>query len=304
MDHRHRVAEVSVPVSLVAGWYDIFLAGQLDDFMVLQKAGRDPRITVGPWAHASLAVGGHMIRESVEFGLAHATGEQPPQRAPVRLFVMGADSWRDFPAWPPPGYEPTRFHLHPGGGLGTEVPAESAPDRFRYDPADPTPAAGGNRLGTGRTAGRVDNRALEARADVLTYTTPALEHDVEVIGEVAAEIWFRSSLAHADVFVRLCDVDERGRSHNVCDGLISRTDADQLSGVPVTLSPTAHRFLRGHRIRVQVSSGAFPHFNRNPGTGGPRATATELRVAEQRVHPDPDHPSAIVLPAQITEQAT
>jgi putative CocE/NonD family hydrolase len=142
----------------------------------------------------------------------------------------------------------------------------------------------------------VDNTALEARPDVLTYTTPPLEADTEVIGEVSAEVWFSSSLLFADVFVRLCDVDANGTSRNVCDGLTSVTGADEPGRVTVTLWPTAHRFKRGHRIRVQVSSGAFPRYARNPGSGEPRATATRLIAAGQSVYHDPDRPSAIILP--------
>jgi putative CocE/NonD family hydrolase len=208
---------------------------------------------------------------------------------------MGAEAWRDFDSWPPSAYAPQRFHLHPGGVLSTEPPpGDTAPDGYRYDPADPTPAVGGVRMV--RDSGRVDNTRLEARSDVLTYTTTALERDVEVVGEVSAEIWFRSSLPHADVFVRLCDVDPRGRSYNICDGLVSLTGADEITCAAVSLWPTAYRFKRGHRIRVQVSSGAFPRYARNPGTGEPHATATTLRTADQTVHHDPEHPSAIVLP--------
>lgn len=151
-------------------------------------------------------------------------------------------------------------------------------------------------MAVGVKSGRVDNTDLEARPDVLTYTTPALDKDVEVIGEVSAEIWFRSSLPYADVFVRLCDVDEEGRSTNVCDGLISLTDADETTCAKVRLWPTAYRFKRGHRIRVQISSGAFPRYNRNLGTGEPRATATTLRAADQQVLHTPAHPSAVILP--------
>ena len=299
IDHSHRVADVTVPVSSVGGWYDIFLPGQLRDFRALQDAGRTARLTVGPWSHVaggSIAV---VNAELFEFGLALARGEEPPDRAPVRLFVTGEERWRDFPSWPPPGYAAQRFHLQPAGGLSAEVPGEATPDRYRYDPADPTPALGGVRmaLGAGK-AGRVDNAKLEARPDVLTYTSAALTDDVEVIGEVSAEVWFRSSLPFADVFVRLCDVDAKGRSTNVCDGLASLTGADEVTRATVTLWPAAHRFRRGHRIRVQVSSGAFPRFNRNPGTGEPRGAATTLRAANQEVFHDGAHPSAILLPVR------
>jgi hypothetical protein len=303
-DHRHRVADVTVPASLVGGWFDVFLPGQLRDFTVLQAAGRTARLTVGPWPHADfLNVGGAAVRETLGFGLAYARGEQPQQRAPVRLYVMGhQEGWRDFPSWPPPGYPAQRFHLHPGGALATDPPGESAPDGYRYDPGSPTPAAGGVRLAPGIKAGRVDNTKLEARDDVLTYTTPVLDQDAEVTGEVSAEIWFRSSLPYADVFVRLCDVDGKGRSTNICDGLVSLTGADEISRATVTLWPTAYRLKRGHRIRVQVSSGAFPRYNRNLGTGEPRATATTVRAAQQQVFHDPRHPSCVILPIRPQEE--
>lgn len=299
VDHSHRVADIAIPVSSVGGWYDIFLPGQIRDHQALQTAGRQARLTVGPWSHTSRGVGVEAASEALGFGLAHARGEQPPERAPVRLFVMGEETWRDFPSWPPPGYAPQRFHLHPGGTLAADAAGESAPDGYRYDAADPTPAVGGVRLALGVKAGRVDNTRLEARPDVLTYTTATLDTDTEVIGEVSAEIWFKSSLPYADVFVRLCDVDDKGRSTNVCDGLVSLTGADRPSCATVRLWPTAYRFRRGHRIRVQVSSGAFPRYNRNPGTGEPRATATTLRAADQEVFHDPAHPSAVILPVRV-----
>jgi putative CocE/NonD family hydrolase len=149
-----------------------------------------------------------------------------------------------------------------------------------------------------RDSGRVDNTSLEARPDVLTYTTTVLDRDVEVVGEVSAEIWFRSSLPYADVFVRLCDVDPRGRSYNICDGLVSLAGADKLTRTTVPMWPTAYRFKRGHRIRIQVSSGAFPRYARNPGTGEPHTTARALRAANQSVYHDPERPSAIVLPVR------
>ena len=211
-----------------------------------------------------------------------------------RLYVMGQETWRDFDSWPPPGYPAQRFHLQPGHTLSAEPPEQSAPDRYRYDPTDPTPAVGGVRLSG--SAGRVKNAALESRSDVLTYTTAALEHDIDVIGEVSAEIFVRSSLPYADVFVRLCDVDPDGHSYNICDGLVSLTSADEISSANVQLWPTAYRFKRGHRIRVQVSSGAFPRYARNPGTGEPHATATTLQAADQHIYHDHGYPSAILLP--------
>ncbi|WP_284748251.1 CocE/NonD family hydrolase [Amycolatopsis sp. RTGN1] len=291
LDHSHRVPNVTVPVSSVGGWFDLFLPGQLRDFRALQASSPHPRLTIGPWTHVTSDA--TPIREALTFGLALARGQRPPERASVHLYVMGQEAWREFETWPPSGYAPQRFHLRPGGALSVDLPDESEPDRYRYDPNNPTPAVGGVRANGG---GRKDNTKLEARSDVLTYTTTVLDQDVEVVGEVSAEIWFRSSLPFADVFVRLCDVDGSGRSVNVCDGLTTLTNADELARATVRLWPTAYQFRRGHRIRVQVSSGAFPRYARNPGTGEPHASATRLRAAEQEVHHDPNHPSAIVLP--------
>lgn len=296
LDHRHRLADVTVPASLIGGWYDIFLPGQLLDYQALSSAGRPPRLTIGPWTHTSMEAGAVAMREAFEFGLPLARGEEPAPRTAVRLYVMGEETWRDFSSWPPPGCTPSRFHLQPGQALSADPPPGSAPDRYRYDPADPTPAVGGVRLAG--SMGPVDNTRLEARPDVLTYTTEVLPDDVEVIGEVSAEIWFRSSLKYADVFVRLCDVDPRGRSRNVCDRLVSLSGADEITLATVALWPTAYRFKRGHRIRVQVSSGAFPRYARNPGTGEPHATAVTLLPADQEVYHDPEHPSAVILPVR------
>ena len=149
---------------------------------------------------------------------------------------------------------------------------------------------------------RVDNRGLEARPDVLAYTSAPLAGDLTVMGEVTAELCVASSREHTDFFARLCDVDPTGVSLNICDRLLRVTPGvpepqpDGTLRVRLTLWPTAHLFRRGHRLRLQVSSGAHPRYSRNTGTGEPLATATTLARAEQRVFHDPGHPSAIVLP--------
>src|SRR5205807_7498943 len=142
-----------------------------------------------------------------------------------------------------------RWHLQPGGGLAETPPTGSAPDRFRYDPADPTPAVGGTSLSS--NSGARDNRALEARSDVLTYTTTPLDEDLEIIGPVFAAVHLTSSTGHFDVFVRLCDVGPSGRSVNVCDGIV-RCGPDTTQPVRVDLWPIAHRIRRLHRLRLEV----------------------------------------------------
>ncbi|MCY0989422.1 CocE/NonD family hydrolase [Nannocystis sp. ILAH1] len=303
-DFSEDVAHVAAPVQIVTGWYDIFLPWTLQDHAALVAAGRSPQLYVGPFAHADVGLMAAGLREGIGWLREHLLGERGAARAgAVRVCVMthgtnGVE--REFSAWPPAGAHERRFHLQPGGALAEAPPPASQPDRFRYDPVDPTPSVGGVLLG--REAGARDNRALEARADVCTYTSAPLERDLEIVGPVRAEVFFSSSTQWTDVFVRLCDVQPSGRSLNVCDGLLRLTpgrvekDADGVLRVPVELWPTAYRFPRGHRLRVQVASGAHPRFVRNLGTGEPLASGTRMVVAEQQVHHDPVRPSAIVLP--------
>ncbi len=302
VDFSLRVGEVTIPIYLMGGWYDIFLDWQLKDYQALRAAGRNPYLLIGPWVHGDISSYSTMTRETLTWLQAHLKGNTSKLReAPVRLFVMGANQWRTFSDWPPPAQN-ERWYLQPEGALAPTPPPTSEPDRYSYDPANPTPAVGGNSLGSRKHMGVKDNRKLEARADVLTYTSAVLEHDVEVIGPVTAELYVRSSLQHTDFFARLCVVQPSSKSINLCDGIIRLTpdcvvpQADGSLCIQIDIWPTAYHFRRGQRIRIQVSSGAHPRFTRNLGSGEPLATATKLRVAEQNVYHDPEHPSAILLP--------
>jgi len=293
------VQDVSVPVHLMGGWYDIFLPWQLRDYRTLREHGQRPFLTIGPWSHTSP----ELIlsqREIIPWLQAVARGKAEQYRpACVHIFVTGASVWREFSDWPPPGVRAQRFHLQSGFGLAPDLPPTSEPDHYRYDPVNPTPSLAGPLL-TGK-AHPTDNRSLEARADVLTYTSTPLEQALEVIGPVQADLFVQSSLEHTDFFVRLCDVDRQGKSINVCDALLRVTPGNPMPGPDQTLHltfdlwPTAHRFRPGHCLRVQVSSGAHPRYARNPGSGELLGTATKLLVADQSIYHDPAHPSAIIL---------
>ena len=305
VDFSHRVAEVQAPVYLMGGWYDLFLGWQLKDYQALRAAGKQPSLLVGPWTHTGAAGAGITVRESLAWLDTHVKGKSSRSReAPVRLYVMGENKWRDFTDWPPPA-ESQRWYLQPGGALSPEMPPASEPDRYRYDPADPTPAVGGNSLGSRKRMGPKDNRALEARPDVLVYTSAALEHDLEVIGPVTADLYIRSSREHTDFFARLCVVEKSGTSINLCDGILRLSpgsiapEPDGSLQIRVEVWPTAYHFRKGQRLRVQVSSGAHPRFVRNVGSGEPLATGTKLSVAEQIVYHDPAHPSALLLSVLI-----
>jgi uncharacterized protein len=294
------VAEVTAPVQLISGWYDIFLPWLLEDYRALRGAGREAQLIVGPWTHTAPGLAANSARESLGWLRAHLVGDRRRLRtAPVRIYVTGAREWREFEDWPPADAQTNRLYLQREGGLSGREPEPSAPDAFAYDPHDPTPSVGGPTLLARRPV--VDNRALESRDDVLTYTSAPLERRLEVIGPVTAEIHVRSTLPHFDVFCRVCDVLPSGVSLNVCDALTrfdpetSERSEDGVVKARLDLWPTAHRFDRGHRLRVQISSGAHPRYARNPGTGEPVATATRLERGLREVFHDPAHPSHVTL---------
>ncbi len=214
---------------------------------------------------------------------------------------MGADEWREYDAFPPAGQE-TPFYLQAGKALTTQLPpADSIPDTYRYDPADPTPSIGGAVLGR-EGAGARDNGTLEARSDVLIFSTEVLTEPLEIAGSVKLLLYGRSSLEYTDFFGRLCDVDGDGRSLNICDGLVriapgrGETQEDGTLQVSLEFWPTAYLFRTGHRLRLQVSSGAHPRWSRNLGTGENIATSEQMRAAEQTIFHDAAHPSQLILP--------
>ncbi|HKE63039.1 MAG TPA: CocE/NonD family hydrolase [Micromonosporaceae bacterium] len=283
-------------VHLATGWYDLNLASTLDAYATLRAAGKRVRLVIGPWYHGRGAMDPD-YRTDVDAWITAAadpTAPGPASLTPVRVHVGGVDEWRELPDWPPPGITTAEWHLHPDGRLATEPAPDGAPaQRYRYDPTKPTPAIGGAMENFDGKAGPKDNRRLEQRPDVLTYTSDPLAADVETIGPTSATITVQASSEHLDVFVRLCDVHPDGRSINICDGIQRlRAPGTWPRTVTVDLAGLAHKFSVGHRIRVQVSSGAHPRFARNTGTGQPLATASVLHPVDVQI----GHPSRILLP--------
>jgi putative CocE/NonD family hydrolase len=296
-----RLDQVSAPAHLVGGWHDFFLRGLLEDYTKLKAAGQRPYLTIGPWHHFSALGSFADLREGLHWFDTHFKGKPTAlRRDPVRLYIMGADEWRDLPDYPPPA-KTHRFYLTPERWLSADAPlGDAPPSRYVYDPSRPTPILGGTQFNLG--AGMRDNRPWEQRSDVLTFTSPPLSDDMEVIGEARLTLYVRSSLEHTDFFGRLCDVAPSGVSTNVCDGLlrvcpgVGECQPNGTLKIEVALWSTAYRFRKGHRLRLCIASGAHPRWSRNPGTGEPLTTSTELRIAEQQVFHDEHHPSALQLP--------
>ncbi|MFI6478339.1 CocE/NonD family hydrolase [Nonomuraea sp. NPDC050663] len=325
-DFSAAVGEVEAPVTLVGGWYDVFLPWQLRDYLTLRAAGRRPQLTVGPWYHVDPRQGRYSTADALAWFRAHLMSDPSGLRAdPVRLHITGAGEWRDYPDWPVPGMRAEPWHLQPGFGLSPDNPRPSEPDRYRYHPEHPTPVIGGPVL-LSNSLPR-DQRRLEARRDVLVYSGEPLREDLEAIGPVSARLWVRSSTPHVDIVVRLCDVHPDGRSMNVCEGVrrlrpsggalddqgsspapstlapppssslsSAEPDADGWRRVEVELWPIGHRFKAGHRVRVHIASGAYPTIARNFGTGSLASASDEMVPADIEVSHSPEHPSALLLP--------
>ena len=299
LDQRSVIAHAP-PTHFVGGWYDLFITEQIEDYQRQRAVGQNPYLTVGPWIHLDASNQSGTLAESLNWFDKHLKGIDRVRQKPVRVLLMGANEWREFDQWPPPAIHAT-YYLHGDGTLIDTCPSANAqPSRYQYDPNDPTPNLGGPLISL--EAGPTDNRPLEARDDVLTFTTQALSVNYDVIGHPSVTLFVKTSAVSADFFGRLCDVHPDGQSINICDE-IYRIKPERDSTLPngmykvtFTLSPTAHRFKAGHRIRLQISSGAFPRFQRNLGANDHFMFAERMVIAQQTVFHDKQCASSLTLP--------
>jgi putative CocE/NonD family hydrolase len=301
LDHTHRIGTRTPPTSFVSGWYDFMLDQLLRDYETLVDAGGRARLTVGPWWHASEELQYESLRDTLSWMNAELFNDRSALHdKPVRLHIGGRNEWHSFAAYPPGVPDTQIWHLHPEKVLSQRPVKASEPDRYTYNPKDPTPSIGGAMFAF-NGAGPVNQAKLEARKDVLVYSSEPLAGDITIIGNVRAMIYARASHHNADLFAKLCDVDEKGVSTNICDGIIRKTSGDpavpdDIWKLNFKLHATAYTFKRGHRLRLIVASGAHPRYARNTGTDEPFGTATKLMPVDIEVFHDPARPSAIHLP--------
>lgn len=296
---RNQITVNNAHIHLVAGWYDIFLREQLIDYQLLRERGQSPHLTIGPWHHTDQSLGAQSIRIALTWFDGHLKGDKtgiPSQ--PVNLFVLGANHWQSLDSWPPATI-PVTYYLQKNGRLAIRPATDKDSfDAYHYDPGQPTPTIGGAVLT--EQAGQQDNRAIEARQDVLTYTSEILQQDLTIMGVPIVSFLADSTLGHIDYFVRICDVQADGRSLNVTDGFMRLALANEEIGHPheirIELWPAAYCFAQGHQLRLQISSGAHPHWNRNLGTGESVATGVQMRSVEHRVYHNFGSPSQLCLP--------
>jgi uncharacterized protein len=319
----------------VVGWYDVFAASTIRNFTGIRAHARSPhardnqRLVVGWWSHSPPDASRTTLGD-VDFGAAAAIdlarlrdrwldcwlkddGCAAFDGAPIRLFIMGENRWRDEHEWPLARTRVTRYYLRSQGSANTlrgdgrltpdAPPADEPPDHFLYDPWDPVP--------TGPLAGYsrmpADHRPIEERHDVLVFSTEPLAEAVEVTGSISAELWIASSAPDTDFTVKLLDVLPDGTARLLADGIQRARYRDSMTepqllvpGEPtrlvVDVGVTANVFQAGHRIRVEISSSNFPRYDRNPNTGGAFGEEAELRTATQTLFHDAVRPSHLLLP--------
>jgi uncharacterized protein len=233
-----------------------------------------------------------VIRESLGWLDTHLAGTRTVARKPVRIHVNG-HGWKDLPDWPPAMPEHVSY-LQPAGRLGDTAPGADTPSsRFTFYPADPTPTIGGRLLSP--EAGYRNDTALAQRADVLTFTGEPLQADLYVVGSPLLQLSHSCDNRYNDLFVRISEVDARGRSRNVSDGYLCATPDSR--DVRIELDAVAHRLRAGSRIRVLIAGGSHPRFARNLGTGEPLISGRQLASATHTVHLGEGGTSRLVLPA-------
>ncbi|MBT2266078.1 CocE/NonD family hydrolase [Rhodococcus erythropolis] len=329
---------VSVPALSIGGWFDLFAGETVKAYTHMRSEGatraarEGQRLIMGPWDHAYL-LGDYHDRQfgptssvySADLTQAHldffdehlrAPSNMPSTAAaPVRIFVMGVNQWRDEQDWPLPDTTYVDHHLSGGaapeneGRLNVSPTVTAGAAQYVYDPSNPVPTTGGRLMmpASRNQVGPVDRRMLGKRDDVLVYSTPPLVDPVEVTGFVTAILFVSSSAVDTDFTVKLLDVDPSGRATYLTDGIVRMRYRNSLTEptllepetvyeVTVDLAVTSNVFLPGHRIRAEISSSDFPRYDRNPNTGSEIATSSSWITATNRVHYGPDYPSRLVLP--------
>ncbi len=323
---KEKYAKIEAPGYFITGWYDNLVHESFRNFAGLREQGgsenarKGTKIIVGPWAHGgSLGYADFLPLHLkwFDYWLKDAPNGTDKD-APIRIFVMGAEKWRDENEWPLARTKFTKYFLAGDGkansvkGNGQLVatpPAQaaekSAPDRFVYDPENPVITLGGQ-VST-MVPGPQDRRATQERQDVLVYTTAPLETDTEVTGPVELKLYAASSAVDTDFTATLTDVHPGGKAIHVCEGIRGVTFRESLEN-PTPIEPgkiykytislweTSQVFRAGHRIRVEISSSNFPRYARNQNTGLPLGTSEKVIRATQIVYHDAEHPSHLVLP--------
>ncbi len=290
--------DINVPVLSIAAWYDIFQGGSLRNYVGIKAYGGSEAARKGQHLYVTIgghAGGGRKIGE-VDFGPAAAEFDENQLTLkwydylfkgvqnefggkPVKIFVMGSNQWREEDDWPLARAQSAKYFLHSTknanslreGSLSTASPRSETPDHYVYDPSNPVPTIGGPLCCDSQhlAPGPRDQRPLESRDDVLIYTTPAFTQDTEVTGPVSLELFAKSSAVDTDFTAKLVDVGPDGFAQNLTEGIIRARYRDsqekanlmnpgQVYKFTIDLWSTSNVFLKGHMLRLEISSTNFP----------------------------------------------
>jgi putative CocE/NonD family hydrolase len=236
----------------------------------------------------------------------------------VQYFTMGSNEWQTAETWPPQNAQMTAFYLDSegransrfgDGKLALRPPSKAAKDSFVYDPANPVPSYGGNVCCTGNAVqgGSFDQQQMEARHDILVYTSEPLKEGIEVSGFIETTLFVSSDVKDTDITIKILDVYPNGEAYNLDEtiqrlryreGYEKEVFMKEGNVYKVNLTPmsTSNYFKEGHRIRIEISSSNFPRFARNLNTGGNNYDESEGVVATNAIHHSKEYPSVIKLP--------
>ncbi len=330
-----RFHKFNVPVHTSGGWFDVFLTGTINGYVGMKnkaassEARPGARMIIGPWGHgSSQSFGGvdftpeaniSLFETELRFFDYHLKGLKNglDNDDPVKLFYMGENKWRTEKDWPIPGtlYRPLYISskgsansVSGDGQLSFTKPSRTESDKYVYDPLNPVPTTGGNNCcGTPTPAGPRDQRELEKRRDILVYTSEALISPITIAGPVKMKLYAASDARDTDWMIKLIDVKPDGTAMPVSEGILRAKFREGLDKIrllspgeiyeyDIELTGTANVFKPGHKIRIDITSSNFPQFDRNPNTGNPLGSSTELKIANQIVHHGGTRLSHILLP--------
>lgn len=301
-NHTPRLNKSTPPNSFVSGWYDIMVDQHIADYTKLVELGHQPHLTIGRWFHTDNDLQGECLKQTITWMRAKLMNDTKALRKnPVRIYISGSEIWHECEIYPPAKAVSKTLFLGGNNRLQINPSNAAQPNKFTYDPAEPTPNLGGA-IFAFVGAGAQDNAELEKREDVLAYTSEILQNDLTMIGNAEVTLFVRSSLEHTDFFARLCDVDAKDISTNISDAIIRLKPGkftqfeNGVIALSLKLHASAHTFLKGHRLRLQISSGAHPRFARNLGTNEPIGSATKMEIAHQEIFHQIQYPSSISLP--------
>lgn len=313
IDGHGRMSKMEMPVTIMGGWFDPYLTSQINDFNELkmnpnEQVRNGSKLILGPWGHAQTITmpDGYIDQPYREASLQHSlewydkylANKETTEMPPVKLFVMGTNTWRYEDEFPLKRTVYTKYYLDSDtlgeGTLQSEETISEGIISYVYDPLNPVPSIGGAVLGP-RSGTFVQNE-IEKRPDVQIFSTPALMDNLEVTGKIEMELYVSTKAKSTDFTAKLLDVYPNGDAYNIAEGILHQEYVtDEITRITIALNPTSIVFLKGHKIRIEISSSNYPRYSRNLNTGK-EIGSTETVQAINSIYYGGDYKSFILIP--------